>query len=93
MRGFSDILYAVETILAKKDFTWADYGRQRIRRAMGKTEPIDAIKAIWNLSESSNKGFENAAVTTENPWEKRQNSGVQYIPPSTSQTENSENAI
>ena len=93
MGGFSDILYAVETILARKDFTWADYGRQRIRSAMGKTEPIDAIKAIWNLSESSNKGFENAAVTTENPWEKRQNSGVQYIPPSTSQTENSENAI
>jgi hypothetical protein len=59
---------------------------------MGKTEPIDAIKAIWNLSESSNKGFENAAVTTGNPWKK--DKIVRYsIPPSTSQTENSENAI
>ena len=71
MGGFSDILYAVETILSRKKFTWADYGRQRIRSAIGKMEPIDAIKAIWKLSGSSNQSFRDATVTNQHPWNKR----------------------
>ena len=69
--GVSDILYAAETILSRKDFTWADYGRQRIRSAIGKMEPIDAIKAIWKLRGSSNQSFGAATVTNQHPWNKR----------------------
>ncbi|KAI9563421.1 hypothetical protein GHT06_010884 [Daphnia sinensis] len=50
MGGFSDIAYAVTTILLRKDLTWADYGRQRIRSAMGKVDPIETIKTIYTLS-------------------------------------------
>lgn len=53
MGGFSDIAYAATTILLRKDFTWADYGRQRIRSAMGKVDPIETIKTIYKLSDDS----------------------------------------
>jgi hypothetical protein len=55
MGGLSDILYAVTTILTRSHFTWADYGRQRIRSVMGKAEPIDMIKIIWKVFDSSEK--------------------------------------
>jgi hypothetical protein len=71
MGGSSDILYAVETILSRKKFTWADYKRQRIRSAMGKMEPIAAIKAIWKLRGSSNQSFSDANVTNKHIWNKR----------------------
>ncbi|XP_046642470.1 uncharacterized protein LOC124327556 isoform X2 [Daphnia pulicaria] len=67
MGGFSDILYVVETILTRKDFTWADYGRQRIRSAIGKMEPIDAIKAICKLSKSSNQSFGDSSNVKHRP--------------------------
>jgi len=68
MGGFSDILYAVETILYRKDFTWADYGRQRIRSTMGKMNPIDAIKAIWKLKGSTNQSLKDVTITNEHRW-------------------------
>ncbi|XP_057376799.2 uncharacterized protein LOC130698037 [Daphnia carinata] len=50
MGGFSDVAYAVTTILQRKDFTWSDYGRQRIRSAIGKVDPIETIKSVYELS-------------------------------------------
>ncbi|XP_045023489.1 uncharacterized protein LOC116927884 [Daphnia magna] len=61
MGGVSDILYAITIILARSNFTWSDYTRQRLRSAMGKTEPIETIKAIFKLySSSENAEFREA---------------------------------
>ncbi|KAI9563929.1 hypothetical protein GHT06_011397 [Daphnia sinensis] len=77
MGGASDILYAITTILTHSKFTWADYTRQRLRSAMGKTEPIEMIKTIYKLCDSSeNADFRktiNLAIGLER-W-KRQHGG------------------
>jgi hypothetical protein len=57
--GFSDISYVVETILSRKDFTWTDYGRQRIRSAKGRVKPINTIEDLLKLSRSSNRSFKD----------------------------------
>jgi hypothetical protein len=78
MGGFSDILYVVETILTRKDFTWTDYGRQRIRSAIGKLEPIDAFKSICKLSESSNQNFEDSS-NGKHEWTKNADQNQQQL--------------
>lgn len=63
--GFSDISYVVETILSRKDFTWNDYGRQRIRSAKGRVKPINTIEDLLKLSRSSNRSFKDLFSSDE----------------------------
>ncbi|XP_057365150.1 uncharacterized protein LOC130685885 [Daphnia carinata] len=53
--GWSDIAYAIATVLSHKDFTWNEYWRQRIRSASGKVGPIEAIHSLRKLSANANK--------------------------------------
>ncbi|XP_057378898.1 uncharacterized protein LOC130700926 [Daphnia carinata] len=77
MGGVSDVLYAITTIMTNSNFSWSDFTRQRLRSAMGKREPIEMIKAIYKLYNSTeNEEFRkamNLAVGLER-W-KRQNRG------------------
>ncbi|KAI9551246.1 hypothetical protein GHT06_011396 [Daphnia sinensis] len=82
MGGASDILYAITTILTHSKFTWADYTRQRLRSAMGKTEPIEMIKTIYKLCDSSeNADFRktiNLAIGLER-WKRQQGGQINKI--------------
>ncbi|KZS16582.1 Uncharacterized protein APZ42_017133 [Daphnia magna] len=69
MGGFSDIAYAATTILLRKDFTWADYGRQRIRSAMGKVDPIETIKTFYKLYDDSKQDIQPRIKTnSDHKW-------------------------
>lgn len=47
--GVSDIAYVITTTLSRKNITWADYSRQRIRSATGKSDPIETIVNSFKL--------------------------------------------
>ncbi|KAK4026437.1 hypothetical protein OUZ56_015435 [Daphnia magna] len=64
-----DIAYAATTILLRKDFTWADYGRQRIRSAMGKVDPIETIKTFYKLYDDSKQDIQPRIKTnSDHKW-------------------------
>ncbi|KZS13522.1 Uncharacterized protein APZ42_021330 [Daphnia magna] len=57
--GFSDITYAITTVLSHKDFTWNEYWRQRIRSATGKVCPIDTINSLRKSSANRKKHIDH----------------------------------
>lgn len=59
MGGVSDILYAITALLTRSDVTWANYCRQRLRSAIGKSNLVDAIKTATDAykSRGDNKKF------------------------------------
>ncbi|XP_059352805.1 LOW QUALITY PROTEIN: uncharacterized protein LOC130700691 [Daphnia carinata] len=62
MGGVSDILYAITTILTRSNFTWANYTRQRIMSAIGKTELMDTIKTIFKIYSSTANADSREAI-------------------------------
>ncbi|XP_032794017.2 uncharacterized protein LOC116930725 [Daphnia magna] len=57
--GFSDITYAITTVLSHKDFTWNEYWRQRISSATGKVCPIDTINSLRKSSANRKKHIDH----------------------------------